>query len=138
MAEVAVPVDMDERQRTLPPPAGQRAEQHRAIAADDHRKLAALCRLLDMIGEIEIETPQRIAVAQQRPGLGLGMIGRLLHVDDFGRLDRLDQSGIGQRLRRPPGAGLMAGPQRAQAEIAGRTDQADRFQAASLRDISIA
>ena len=123
MAEIAVSVDMDERQRARPAQPGQRAEQHRAIAADDQRKPALRRGLFDIIGEFQVEAPERMAVAQQRSRLRLGAIGWPLEVDDRGGTDRVDQPGIAQRLRRPPGAGHMAAPQRAQAEIAGRTDQ---------------
>jgi hypothetical protein len=64
-----------------------------------------------------------VPVAQQRAGFWIGAIGGPREVDDRGGADRVDQPGIAQRLRRAPCAGLVAGPQRTQAEIAGRADQ---------------
>ena len=124
MAEIAVSVDMDERKRALTAAArrARRAAPRRSPpTTSGNWPCAAAC--IDMIGEFEIEAPERMAVAQQRTRLRLGVIGRPRQIDDGGGTDRVDQPGIAQRLRRPPCARLVAGPERAQAEIAGRTDQ---------------
>ncbi len=57
MAEIAVAVDMHQRQRAGAPPPGQRAKQDGAVAADDKRKLAAPGGIRDDVGEFEIEAP---------------------------------------------------------------------------------
>ncbi len=130
MAEVAVAVDMHQRDGTQSPRSRQCAEQHRAIAADDQRPFASPDRLGDNIRQFEIEAADRMPVAQPGAGLRFGAIDRPLEIDDGDWRQGFDQAGLGQSLWSAPGAGHMARPQGSQTEIGRRTNKANVAHAA--------
>jgi hypothetical protein len=89
----------------MPPAAGKRAEQDRAVAADHDGELAGADRSRDRVGEHEIERPYALAVTKPGARLGLGLICRPRQADLPRRRERCIEAGARQGFGRMPCAG---------------------------------
>src|SRR5688500_7201067 len=102
MPEVAVTVDVDERNGCYSPHACERAQKDGAIAAHHDWEFRRAHRRKDGVGEREIERSDRVAVTQPRTGLLTALVSWAGKIDDARRRQRIEEASLRECFRSPP------------------------------------